>query len=139
MAILEFYLGLSISERAAFMISPLFMSFREKLWWKFIPGIEIKLKWPSGYISKPQIHTASFLHKMLTNNNNEVFSVDPRDFYQPWLETNVGKQGWDWDWKSEPAWSMYEPSLPSYEQDFLIIKFRKGKEKYATEFLLRFL
>jgi hypothetical protein len=27
-----------------------------------------------------------------------VESADPNDHYRPWMEANVGRQGWDWDW-----------------------------------------
>jgi hypothetical protein len=27
-----------------------------------------------------------------------IYSSDPNDHYRKWLEKNVGKQGWDWNW-----------------------------------------
>lgn len=45
------------------------------LWWKYIPGVILKVKWPNG---------------------------DPNDYYREWMEKHVGKQSWDWDWVLYP-------------------------------------
>jgi hypothetical protein len=48
------------------------------LWWKFIPGKKIKVRWPV-----------------------DESSADPNYHYRPLLEELVGDQGWDWDWRLE--------------------------------------
>ena len=67
------------------------------LWWKLMPGPTITVKWP------------------ICHN-----SADPNELYRPWLEENVGRQGWDWDWR-----------IGESVTDTLTIKFRKGRAKYA--------
>lgn len=52
------------------------MSLFESLWWRFMPGVTITVRWPRG-----------------------VESSDPNHYYRPWLEQHVGRQGWDWDWR----------------------------------------
>ena len=46
-----------------------------RIFWRWIPGVEISVKWPRGE------------------------NCDPNEIYRPWLETHVGRQGWDWDWR----------------------------------------
>ena len=86
----------------------------EKLWWYFMPGVVINVKWPTGYV---------VLNEMPDGSTVSTFSADPNDHYRPWLEKNVGKQGWDWNWGmgNEDA-----------TKNRLTIKFRKSKEHYAT-------
>ena len=48
----------------------------------------------------------------------------PADLYREWLETNVGKKGWDWEWYFNPKGT-------------IDIKFRLGKGKWATVMALR--
>ncbi len=95
----------------------------DMIWWKLIPGVKIKVKWPCGEIvagpgpSDPRWRDwggAAYI---------KFPSADPNDHYRPWLEKNVGKQGWDWDWK------IVDRDLST---DQLTIKFRLGKEQYAS-------
>ena len=91
-----------------------------------MPGTIIKVKWPNG--------------KVLVGPNSREFdgtvneipqyvqSADPNDHYRPWMEQHVGRQGWDWDW------SMLDSDITN---NCLSIKFRRGKEKYATMALLK--
>ena len=96
-------------------------SFVKYLWWKYMPGVIIKVKWPVGEVK-------------ITENDPRwdwsvgpswyiVESADPNDHYRPWMEKNVGKQGLDWDWKMADN---------DVIMDQLTIKFRKKKAKYAT-------
>lgn len=79
------------------------------LWWRLMPGREINLPWPkSRWITIDQF--------------NQVLSGDPNDHYRPWLEANVGRQCWDWDWK------IREDTV-----DDLVIRFRRGKEHLAVQ------
>jgi len=59
----------------------------EAAWWRWMPGVTISVKWPHGPVEKSGDWAASLTE-----------SADPNDHYRPWLEKNVGKQGWDWQW-----------------------------------------
>ena len=78
-----------------------------KLWWIYMPGVIINVRWPG--------HGSLFLDE----------STDPNEQYRPWLERHVGQQCWDWDWSiSEKGYR-------------LIIKIRQKYTKYATIAALR--
>ena len=83
------------------------------LWWHYWPGTKITVKWPSGWV---------VLHEMPDGGKTSTQSSDPNDHYRPWLEKNVGKQGWDWDWRIEDN---------NVTDNTLTIKFRKPKAKWA--------
>lgn len=67
----------------------------ENVWWKLVPYVEIGVKWPVGAIvvgyDDPRWYDcgACFV---------EIESADPNDFYRPFMEEWIGKQGWDWSW-----------------------------------------
>jgi hypothetical protein len=84
----------------------------KSLWWALIPGTVISVKWPRGWTD-------------IDHLGNQFNSSDPNDHYRPWLEKNVGRQGWDWDWD----WKV--------GNDCLAIKFRKGKREKMVEFVMR--
>lgn len=82
------------------------MKFINKLWWKLIPGVIVKVKWPSG-----EIIAGPALQCIVWPGSEDprwrdwgdtayvrFDSSDPNDHYRPWLEKNIGRQGWDWDW-----------------------------------------
>ena len=92
------------------------------LWWK-LPGTEITVKWPIGWTEPEPAPGGGF---------NQSNSADPNDHFRPWLETNVGKQGRDWDWR------LNGNSNEISDTDTLVIKFRKGRGKYATMFILKY-
>lgn len=101
----------------------------KNLWWKYMPGIVVTVKWPRGWTEPDKLGV-------------QTESTDPNDHYRPWLEATVGRQGWDWDWKIGPVTRIeFFNSNDAYDfeslGDKLEIKFRKGKEKYATMFALR--
>lgn len=96
------------------------LKFFEKLWWRFMPGPVIKVRWPRGEI-------------VVDHNDPRWFdcggavwvkfeSADPNDHYRPFLEKNVGRQGWDWNWGL---------SDNDATEDRLTIKVRQKHEKYA--------
>lgn len=95
------------------------LGFPEMLWWKFMPGKTISLKWPNGWV---------VLHDDGSGGQVSTESADPNDHYRPWLEKNVGKQGWDWQWRHRTT----IPDDGSIHTDWVVIKFRKSKEKWAT-------
>jgi len=72
------------------MWMPAGLNIFQKLWWQFMPGEVVNVRWPIGWVS-------------LDNDSQDdqpftARSADPNDHYRPWMEANVGRQGWDWDW-----------------------------------------
>lgn len=97
---------------------------KQALWWAAVPGVEITLPWPTGWV---------VLHEDPDGSKVSVESADPNDHYRPWLEKNIGKQGWDWEWKHIITDTMI---TPGYEQemtakDRVLIKIR-NKHKEAA-------
>lgn len=90
------------------------------LMWKFGKGPMVRVKWPCGWV---------MLHEHDDGSKVSTESADPNDHYRPWLEANVGKQGWDWVWEAELS--------PSTETDNIKIKFRKGKSDFASVVVLK--
>ena len=92
----------------------------KQLWWKLMPGVTIKVKWPNGEIivddSDPRWEDIGGATMM------KFHSADPNDHYRPWMEENVGKQGWDWDW------CMTDDDV---SKNRLTIKFRRRREHHA--------
>ena len=82
--------------------------------WQYWLRTEIVVNWPHGWT--PQDHLG-----------NSALSSDPNEWYREWLETNVGRQGWSWDWRS----TMLHPEV----HDALVIKFRRAED--ATMFALK--
>lgn len=92
----------------------------EKTWWRFMPGTIINVRWPTG--------------PLVVDHNDprwvdlggavwvSIDSADPNDHYRPWLEENVGRQGWDWNWGM---------ANNDASENRLTIKFRRGKEDCA--------
>ena len=81
-----------------------------KVWWKYMPGTVIKVKWPVGWTRPDHL-------------GNQTESTDPNEHYRPWLIKNVGRQGLDWQWDLRDN---------DIIENTLTIKFRKGKERWAT-------
>ncbi len=89
----------------------------EALWWAFMPGEVVTVSWPNGYVT-----------------GSIFLSSDPNDHYRNWLEENVGKQGFDWNWRIGELADI----VTGLSSDKLDIKFRKGKLEQATLFKLKF-
>lgn len=70
----------------------------DRIWWNFCPGTTIVVKWP-----------------------HDEYSADPNNFYRPFLEENVGKQGRDWNWR-----------INNWENNTLLLKLRYGKTEWAS-------
>lgn len=93
----------------------------QQLWWRFMPGVVINVKWPKG--------------PLVVDHNDprwvdlggavwvSIDSADPNDHYRPWMEKNVGKQGWDWNWGM---------ANNDATENRLTIKIRQKHAKYAT-------
>ena len=86
-----------------------------------MPGTKIKVNWPVGSIIVRD--TDPRWVDMGGANQIEIESADPNDHYRPWMEKNVGRQGWDWDWCLTDN---------DVAENRLTIKFRKGKEEHAV-------
>lgn len=100
--------------------------FIEAFWWKAMPGTVISTRWPVGWTEPVPAPGGGFIQSE---------SADPNDHYRPWLEKNVGKQGWDWNWRIGTVAADNGAGTRGY--DSLCIKFRMGKERYATIAALR--
>lgn len=86
-----------------------------------MPGDIISVKWPDGEVvideSMPQWDWTVGPSRYI------IESADPNDHYRPWMEANVGRQGWDWDWGMADRDAI---------DNRLTIKFRRGKDECAT-------
>ena len=93
----------------------------QKLWWRFMPGVIINVRWPVGEVRIRQEESDIW---------DYVRTADPNDLLRPWLEANIGKQGRDWDW-----------GLTGNDaaENRLTIKIRQKHAKYATIATLRWL
>ncbi|CAB4130025.1 hypothetical protein UFOVP116_232 [uncultured Caudovirales phage] len=86
--------------------------FVETMWWRFLPGTVINVRWPA------QVEVQLPRHPQIT-----CVTTDPNDIYRPHLETYCGKQLVDWHWRTNG--------------ESLDIKFRPGKSRWATLFAIR--
>ena len=91
-------------------------------WWRWMPGETITVAWPVGQVKINPTHR----HGIWSGYDFEyeyVMSADPNDHYRPWLEKNVGRQGWDWNWGLRDNNSA---------ENRLTIKVRKKHAKWLT-------
>ena len=93
---------------------PMGLNIRQQLWWRFMPGVVINVKWPKGWV---------VLHSTSAGSCVSTESADPNDHYRPWLEQHVGKQGRDWNWGMANM---------DATENRLTIKIRQKYAKYAT-------
>jgi hypothetical protein len=65
--------------------------------------------------------------KVMNGRTIKIYAVNWNNLseYFDFLTEHVGMEGLSWDW-------VYISYLPYYVDATLIIRFRKGKEKYAT-------
>jgi hypothetical protein len=91
-------------------------SIPDAIWWRWMPGSIIQLPWPSGEIRVRQEPSGIW---------DYIRSSDPNDFYREWLEINVGRQGWHWQWRLGT-------------DNVIEIKFRRDREKWAMLAMLMF-
>ena len=95
------------------------MGILNKIWWHLMPGVTVKVKWPKGWV---------VLHDSPEGSQVSVDSADPNDHYRPWMEKNVGRQGWDWDW------CMRDNDIT---ENRLTVKVRQRYANYATIIAMR--
>jgi len=100
---------------------PCGLNIKEKLWWRFMPGVVINVKWPAGNITVDESDPR--WDWTLSSSLQEGYSADPNDHFRPWLEKHVGRQKWDWDWGIAGNDSV---------ENRLTIKIRQKHAKYAT-------
>lgn len=120
---------LTIHERVAYAVEQMLIRYLRvsmyrqiynKVWWRLMPGAEVKVKWPVGQVPR------AYGDERGLHGDPDPFvgeSADPSVHYKPWMEAHVGKQGWDWNWDLRDNDSA---------ENRLTIKVRKAKEKYAS-------
>ena len=91
----------------------------QQLWWRFVPGVVINVKWPKGWV---------VLHEAPDGSCVSTESADPNDHYRPELTELVGKQGIHWNWGMADR---------DATDNRLTIKIIKSKAKYASYFALK--
>lgn len=101
---------------------PCGLNLKQNLWWRFMPGVIINVRWPVGDV------VVDHNHPLWQDMGGAVWvnlgeSSDPNDHYRPYLEKYVGKQGWDWDWGMADR---------DANDNRLTIKIRKKYASYAT-------
>jgi len=94
----------------------------EAAWWRWMPGVTINVKWPVGLVFVLDEKDRRWDWTMGTTKQS-FDSADPNDHYRPWLEKNVGKQGWDWQWGLRDN---------NAAENRLTIKVRTKHAKWAT-------
>ena len=100
---------------------PCGLNIKEKLWWRFMPGVVVNVAWPKGQIKVGPIHRYGYAG--YGPEFEYVDSADPNDHYRPWMEQHVGCQGWDWNWGMADR---------DTTENRLTIKIRQRHAKYAT-------
>jgi len=83
----------------------------QRFWWSSIDGVIITIPW-STYSKS---------------------SIMPDHDLKNWLETHVGRKGWDWDWRL----SLNPADFREIRFGLIDIKFRKSKADLATLTLLK--
>jgi hypothetical protein len=104
---------------------------KQSLWWKFMPGVEVELPWPTGWV---------VLHENPDGSRVSTESADPNDHYRPWLEKNIGKQGWDWEWKHIMTDTMISPGYEDQAKlkDRVVVKIRNKHKEAAIMLKLKY-
>ena len=102
---------------------PMGLNILQKLWWRFVPGVVINVRWPTGAIVAGPGPEDPFWYDLGGAAYVTFESADPNDHYRPWMEQHVGKQGWDWNWGMADR---------DATDNGLTIKIRQRHAKYAT-------
>ncbi len=77
---------------------PCGLNFKDQLWWRFMPGVVINVRWPTGVIVAGPGPEDPLWYDLGGAAYVAFESADPNDHYRPFLEQHVGRQGWDWNW-----------------------------------------
>jgi hypothetical protein len=91
-----------------------------------MPGVIINVRWPRGVVEINESHP--LWDWTVGPSKYKVESADPNDHYRPFLEKNVGRQGWDWNWGLHGN---------DAGNDRLTIKIRKKHSEYAMVLALK--
>lgn len=91
-----------------------------------MPGVVINVQWPRGKITVD--HNDPRWADLGGAVWIEFESADPNDWYRPYLEQYVGRQGWDWNWGMANT---------DATQNRLTIKIRQKYAEHATILALR--
>ena len=94
---------------------------RDAAWWRWMPGVTFTVKWPVGKIFI--LDETDSRWSGLGPAQEAIESADPNDHYRPFLEENLGRQRWDWDWR------LCDDNVA---ENRLTIKVRNKHAKYAT-------
>ena len=116
--------GINWFPRSGWM--PCGLNIKDKLWWRFMPGVIINVAWPKGQVKVGPSHRDGY--SGYGPEFEYIDSADPNDHYRPWLEEHVGKQGWDWNWGV---------CSKDVSENRFTIKIRRKHAKYATIAALR--
>ena len=95
------------------------LGFWQRLWWLFVPGVVINVRWPRGWV---------VLWENPDGTKVSTESADPNDHYRPELERLIGRQSWAWNWGLADS---------DATNDRITIKIRQDKAKYATLLALK--
>ncbi len=93
----------------------------QKIWWRFVPGVVINVRWPTGKITVDEDHP--LWDWTIGPSRYMVESSDPNDHYRPTMEQLVGKQGRHWQW------GVADNDVAANR---LTIKIVKSRARYAT-------
>ena len=102
------------------IIMPCGFNLWQKIWWMFVPGVVVNVKWPSGeVVVGPNSRNWSGMGPA----QELIYSSDPNDHYRSFLEKHVGKQGVQWQWGMADTDATFNR---------LTIKIVRSKAQYAT-------
>lgn len=97
------------------LVVPISVRLAKDAYWRLAAGATVTLPWPRKYW-------------LDLGGGMSVHSDEPNDHYRPWLEANVGRQGWDWRWDYHHL---------SATEAVVILTVRKGKAPLASAAALK--
>ena len=99
----------------------------QRLWWRFVPGEVINVRWPTGNIvvNHDDPRWCDWGGAVWVDLG---FSADPNDHYRHEIEKHCGSQGWNWNW------GMANDDVAANR---LTIKFRRKHAQWASYFALK--
>lgn len=116
--------GINWFPRSGWM--PCGLNIKDKLWWRFMPGVIINVAWPKGQVKVGPSHRDGY--SGYGPEFEYIDSADPNDHYRPELTKLVGKQGIHWNWGMADR---------DATDNRLTIKIIKSKAKYASYFAMK--
>ena len=102
---------------------PCTLNIWQQVWWRFVPGTVINVKWPHGWITAGPGPDDPRWFDLGGAAYIKFESADPNDHYRPFMEKHIGKQGWDWNWGMADR---------DATDNRLTIKIRRKHNRYAT-------